>query len=651
MTYPVDPAWAEANQRCLMGAIAEVQYRLQTPGQQVPSALTQWHTLVTELTPAPALVQMTQRFGLSEFEQAVLLLCAGMEIMNDWGELCATALGEGAPACPSFGLAKAVLPDPHWSAFLPASPLRHWQLIELGPSNSLLSAPLRIEERVLHGLLGFVDLDDDLMVLVQAVPPGVEVVPSHQALAQQMVQVWQGATTQCPPLIQLCGPDGAGQTALAAVACADLGCSLYQLSGRAVPTQDGDLRQVLRLWQRETRLGEVVLLLDWDQGASDPQRDNAKSLLVEALVGPVIILSRERRAFQRATITLDVATPTRPEQVQLWHHQLPTADSTTVQQLTSQFDLSQDQIYAAALQGRNAQPEGTLANNLWTACRRQARPRLDDLAQRLDPQETWDDLVLPDAQCQQLDDILIHVQQRIQVYETWGFGGKTSRGLGISALFAGTSGTGKTMAAGVLAQKLKLDLYRIDLSAVVSKYIGETEKNLARIFDAADSGGVILLFDEADALFGKRSEVKDSHDRYANLEVSYLLQRMEAYRGLAILTTNIKDAIDAAFLRRIRFVVRFPFPNYDERMKIWLRMFPTVLPTAELNYRQLAKLNVAGGTIRNIALGAAFLAAAEGTPLSMGHLHAAAQREFMKLERPLPLTEVKGWVDSSPGKV
>jgi SpoVK/Ycf46/Vps4 family AAA+-type ATPase len=237
----------------------------------------------------------------------------------------------------------------------------------------------------------------------------------------------------------------------------------------------------------------------------------------------------------------------------------------------------------------------------------------------------------------------MHVRQQAQVYEDWNFESKGKRGLGISALFAGLSGTGKTMAAEVLAGELRLDLYRIDLSAVVSKYIGETEKNLRRVFDAAEAGGAILLFDEADALFGKRGEVKDSHDRYANIEVSYLLGRMEAYRGLAILTTNLKDALDAAFLRRIRFVVQFPFPDAAEREAIWRGIFPAATPTEGLDPAKLAQLNLAGGDIRNIALKAAFLAADAGEPVRMVHLLRAARHEYAKLERPLTGAEIRGW--------
>ena len=213
----------------------------------------------------------------------------------------------------------------------------------------------------------------------------------------------------------------------------------------------------------------------------------------------------------------------------------------------------------------------------------------------------------------------------------------------MSALFAGVSGTGKTMAAEVLSNELRLDLYRVDLSSVVSKYIGETEKNLRRVFDAAEAGGAILLFDEADALFGKRTEVKDSHDRYANIEVSYLLQRMEAYRGLAILTTNRKESLDTAFLRRLRFVVQFPFPDAGLRAEIWRRIFPKDTPTENLDVAKLSRLNVAGGNIRNMALNAAFLAADSNEPVRMKHLLRAARSEYNKLEKPLTETEIGGW--------
>jgi SpoVK/Ycf46/Vps4 family AAA+-type ATPase len=269
---------------------------------------------------------------------------------------------------------------------------------------------------------------------------------------------------------------------------------------------------------------------------------------------------------------------------------------------------------------------------------------MEDLAQRIGVAASWEDFVLPDAQKEILHEIAAHVRQRSIVYDTWGFANKGTRGLGVTALFAGDSGTGKTMAAEVLAGELNLDLYRIDLSAVVSKYIGETEKNLRRVFDTAEGGGAILLFDEADALFGKRSEVKDSHDRHANIEVSYLLQRMDEYRGLAILTSNLKSALDTAFLRRIRFVVHFPFPDAMHRAQIWARVFPPETPTEGLDPQRLAQLNIAGGNIRSIAIRAAFLAADAGEPVRMTHLLRAARSEYSKLEKRLTDGETHGWI-------
>jgi SpoVK/Ycf46/Vps4 family AAA+-type ATPase len=316
-----------------------------------------------------------------------------------------------------------------------------------------------------------------------------------------------------------------------------------------------------------------------------------------------------------------------------------------LERLVSQFNLGPADIQSICaigvnrVTGQSQEVEATL----WETCRSQLRMRLDNLAQLIEPAATWDDLVLPAPQTETLRQMASHVRQRMKVHEQWGFAAKSPRGLGISALFAGPSGVGKTMAAEVLANALKLDLCRIDLSQVVSKYIGETEKNLRRVFDAAEEGGAILLFDEADALFGKRSEVKDSHDRYANIEVSYLLQRMENYRGLAILTTNQKHALDTAFMRRIRFVVQFPFPDAALRAEIWRRIFPPETPTRDLDIAQLARLNVPGGNIRNIALNAAFLAAAAGEPVGMKQLLQAARSEYAKLEKPLTASEISGW--------
>ena len=355
-------------------------------------------------------------------------------------------------------------------------------------------------------------------------------------------------------------------------------------------------------------------------------------------------------------ITFNVGKPTPSEQRRLWHDALgkvaPRLNG-QVDALVSQFSLSAGSIESvcAEVLGRaviDAQSDSKLADNmgvmLWEGCRTQVSPRLEGLAQRIEPVARWNDLVLPEYQRQVLSEVAVHVRQRSKVYESWGFANKSSRGLGISAPFSGPSGTGKTMAAEVLANELNLDLYGIDLSSVVSKYIGETEKNLRRVFDASEEGGVILLFDEADSLFGKRSEVKDSHDRYANIEVSYLLQRMESYRGLAILTTNMQNALDTAFLRRIRFIVQFPFPDVAQRTEIWRRSFPAEAPTEGLDANKLARLGVAGGNIHNIAMYAAFLAADASEPVHMKHLVRAARVEYAKLEKHLTEAEIGDWV-------
>ena len=277
----------------------------------------------------------------------------------------------------------------------------------------------------------------------------------------------------------------------------------------------------------------------------------------------------------------------------------------------------------------------------WRASAPGARPRLDGLAQRIPPVSGWEDLVLPPEPLDLLHRLASQVRSRAVVYDDWGFGRKLNRGLGITALFAGESGTGKTMAAEVIASDLHLDLYRIDLSTVISKYIGETEKNLRRVFDSVEASGAILFFDEADALFGKRSEVRDSHDRYANIEINYLLQRMESYRGLAILATNMKQALDPAFLRRLRFVIEFPFPGLEERRQMWQKIFPAETPTRDLDLDRLARMNVTGGVIHNIAVGAAFLAAGASSPVTMPLVFDAARAEFRKLERPIDESEFR----------
>jgi len=483
---------------------------------------------------------------------------------------------------------------------------------------------------------------------------------SSEQLTEKHTLGGLGSPTSHAPTIQLCGMEVADKWAIAATACTILQRPLKILSARRLPTDANELYQLMRRWEREVTLTNSILLLDCDRvNTSDAVLETAITQLIQELGTPLIISTTERLYIpQQPLITFEVPKLTYNEQRAVWQTHLGALTSVLnghVDTLVSQFNLSTPAIQAACLEATSLEqgsrgaeeiPPSKIQNQLWDICRKMARPRLDDLAQPIDSTATWEDLVLPDAQRLILRDIVAHVRQRAKVYSEWGFAGKSGRGLGISALFAGPSGTGKTMAAEVMAKELRLDLYRIDLSTVVSKYIGETEKNLRRIFDAAESGGAVLLFDEADALFGKRTQVKDSHDRHANVEVSYLLQRMEAYQGLAILTTNLKDSLDQAFLRRIRFVVKFSFPDATQRAEIWQHIFPNQTPTEGLEPKKLAQLNVAGGNIRNIALNAAFNAADAGEAVQMKHILAAATSEYVKLEKILTPAETRGWLST-----
>jgi hypothetical protein len=678
MTAEATANWQSVNQAHLVVALAEVKLVLRRHADRNGPATTQnngslgttagvpplnesWgskaearHSALGP-EPTPALETLCAAFALSRFERDLILLCAGIELDSAFAVLCAAAQGDSSRTYPTFSLALAALPDAHWSALSPEGPLRRWRLIEVGAGAALTVAPLRIDERVLHYLAGVPHLDERLAGMVEPVAPAAaaDLAPSQAAVAERVVAVWSAPRgRRGMPVIQLCGPDPADCRAVAAAAATAVGLRVAALPADLVPAAAAELDALLRLWEREAVLGCTVLLVECDGPdlAADPARARGIGRLIERIQSAVIVSDRERRRVShRPCVSFEVSRPTPAEQRAAWRAALgpsAEADLTGVDAVAAQFSLSLPAIRSAAAETvarSTALPERSIGRTAWDVCRALCRSRLEDLAQRIEPAAGWDDLVLPGPQTDALRRIVTQACHRATVYDTWGFAAKSARGLGISALFAGASGTGKTMASEVLANELRLDLFRIDLSCVVSKYIGETEKNLRRVFDAAEDGGAILLFDEADALFGKRSEVKDSHDRYANIEVSYLLQRMEAYRGLAILTTNLKNALDPAFLRRIRFVIQFPFPDAPQRAEIWRRIFPASTPTEGLDVGKLAKLNVPGGNIRNIAMNAAFLAADTGEPVRMIHLREVARIEYAKLERPLTDAEIGGW--------
>jgi vesicle-fusing ATPase len=613
--------------------------RATTGRQQLEAAIDAALALLDGATPPEAeapsrLENLAALFGLGPAERVLLLLAAAPHLRPE-------ALRGRRP---TLGLALPLAGEEGWVALCPQSPLRRWRMVEPDGAGPLPERALVLDERILSHLLGIDYLDPRLDGLVAPLPLASVGMGEDPALLARLERLWatEGATGW--PVLQLCGPDPAAMRAAAVALCASRGQRLFRLAHADLPQQPAERHALARLIDREMALADGVLLAEGEE-AEEAQRRNAAAF-AGLLLGPLILAGREPLTLDRpGAIRIDMPPPTAARSRALWQDALPGAAALgrRLDRLAGQFALDAAGVQAAAaLVPDTGGDEDALFSEAWDAARTQARRRLDGLAERIEPRAVWEDLVLPPDRLEQLREIAAQLRHARQVHEDWGWAARGERGLGVAVLFVGPSGTGKTMAAEVLAASLRLDLFRVDLSQVVSKYIGETEKNLRRIFEAAEASGAILLFDEADALFGKRSEVKDSHDRYANLEISYLLQRMEAYRGLAVLTTNLKNALDPAFLRRLRFVVDFPFPDAALRGELWRRIFPTGTPVAETDPDRLARLAVAGGTIRGIALNASFLAAEAGEPVGMHHLLAAARREYAKLEKPVTAAEFGG---------
>jgi vesicle-fusing ATPase len=564
------------------------------------------------------------RLGLSRFERDVLLLAAAVELDGEVAGLVSRCLG-GEPR-PTFALAMAVLPEPHWDALAPERPLRRWGLVTLAGTGPVATRPLSIDEHLLHTITGLVDDSSTLDGLGVLRPVPGWLTPTQAASADELAATAVGLDG--PILVRLDGDDRDAQVAVAERVANRLG--LVLLTVRDAALVETDLTRTAMLLDREAILADRLVL-------------TSNERLLALLQARVVVALGEVAVPDRTVLARRVDLPTGPEQVELWSRALAHSDpdvAAASREVAHHYRLPTRSIEAIA--GEFSVLAGAGAEDLRRLTRERARVGLGGLAELIEPKATWADLVLPQGQLQLLGDLARQVRHRSQVYDEWGFALRSNRGLGITALFAGESGTGKTMAAEVIAGDLGLDLYRIDLSAVVSKYIGETEKNLRKLFDAAEAGGAVLLFDEADALFGKRSDVKDSHDRYANLEVAYLLQRMEAYRGLAVLTTNLGSNVDRAFLRRLRFVIQFHFPDQDLRTELWRRVFPAQTPTQGLDPDALSRLQASGGSIHAMAVSAAFAAAAEGSPVRPEHVLHAAKVEYAKAERTLTATETAG---------
>jgi DNA polymerase III delta prime subunit len=615
-------------------------YREDPEASAVDRALADAATHAAELcrglreTGSPAALDLLAAImGLSPFEREVLLLALAPEIDPAFERLYAYVQDDAArkQATPHLALTLyGGLEGAGREAFQPQAPLRRLCLIvvEPGAPGATAARPFRLDERMADYLLGLNRIDERAAALLRPVP-AAPLAPPHRELVDRLAQ-WlrTESARERRPIVNLTGPAGTGKKAVARALCDELGAALWRLDPARLPAPGPERDEALHLLERESVLLQIALYVE--AGETDPADRPAVAALTELVdrLGVLLVVgSVERFPTSRESVVERLPTLDATARHALWQVALGGVASSLnghLAGIVQQFDLGPEGIARAVTTARDRAglrtpetapetPEITAAD-LWQACREQAAGHLDALARRLVPCQTWDDIVLPDEVARQLREIAGQVAWRSRVYEEWGFGAKLSRGRGISALFSGPSGTGKTMAAEVLAGHLDLDLYRIDLSSVVSKYIGETEKNLRRVFDEAERSGAILFFDEADALFGKRSEVKDSHDRYANIEISYLLQRMEEYRGLAILATNLRSHLDQAFLRRLRFLVDFPFPDSGQRQRIWQRVFPSQAAVEGLDFVALGRLEIPGGNIKNIAL-------------------KAARREYVKIEK------------------
>jgi hypothetical protein len=608
----------------------------------------------------PALEILARLFRLGDFERDVVLLCLAPEIDPGFERLYAYVQDDATRKYPTPSLAVQVLGGCHYgdvviswercaAAFAPDASLRRFHLIhnDASPHGSWGSESLRLDRRIGSYLLGVNFLDEQSAAFLRPVAEAVPLSREQQKSAtqlQQRLRAWNDRDRM--PAINLTGKDGGAFKAMARELCASLGVALYEIDISRLPATAAERQACCRIFERESLLLPCAYYVDCSELDHANRSETAQILeLVKVLRAFLLVGSREPLSSERTFITLRVPRNDPQAQLAVWQgylEEMPSSNGAVNQflaKMVQQFQFSPQQIHRVV---RTAYEDAALRSpesptpceaDLWLAARGHAVRSIEGLAEKIECKRPFDDLVLPAEALQQIREIASQVEQRNRVYEQWGFSAKLSRGRGISALFAGPSGTGKTMAAEVLAGHLQLDLYRIDLANVISKYIGETEKNLKRVFDAAEESGAILFFDEADALFGKRSEVRDSHDRYANIEINYLLQRMEDYRGLAILATNRKSLLDQAFLRRLRFLVDFPFPSAADRVRIWHGAFPKQANVGPLDFACLGRLEIAGGNICNIALNAAFLAANANSSINMEHILTAARREYAKIDK------------------
>jgi AAA+ superfamily predicted ATPase len=534
----------------------------------------------------------------------------------------------------------------------PQAPLRAHRLLALvddAPQAApLLACSVKVEDRVVRFLLGNDEPDESLGVVIRRGGRNIADLALDPSTAHALGGVADAARAGQPQLVQLIGAPGSGKRDAAEAVARRLGRPLLQVDLARPPTGESFDSWCAKL-ERETRLQSAPLYCTgFDELEAAVQQRALYTWAARLGTYQGLIFVAGRRAVEPAGdarelpfVRIEMPVLDATQRAVLWREELGAlvdGDEGTAAALAGKFRFGPVQIRDAAatmrrMASRPGEPPRLSLQDAHEACRLHSNQKLSNVARKITPKYRWADIVLPADRLAMLRDICNHMKYRGQVYGDWGFGRKLAMGKGLAVLFAGPSGTGKTMAADIIAGELGLDLFKIDLASIISKYIGETEKNLGSIFDEAETSNAILFFDEADALFGKRSEVKDSHDRYANVEVGYLLQRLEEYEGVAILATNFRKNMDEAFVRRLHFTVEFPFPTHEDRRNIWARAWPEETPRDDaIDPDDLGRrFEMTGGNISNVVLAAAFLAADEGGRVQLGHVMRATQREFQKM--------------------
>jgi hypothetical protein len=654
-----DAATSEAAPTGATSALGEVQQELAAEIAWLDRLLTAEPDTTGRPTRPPVsghLGAVSAAFALTPFERDTLLLAAAVELDGDLAVRVAARTASADPR-PTFGLAFVLLADGHWDALAPARPLRRARLLRLGEGTTLATRRLGLDEEVLHRLTG-VDPGDGALEGYTVALPAVELAPSQRTRAVEVSRALRGGSEQI--VVRVDGEDPGACAAVAhrlasdlrqPVALAGAPDDLLVIEAAALPPPGPDLTELAALVDRRARLtGAVPAVRVRTTAGPHGRTGQAAAGLAAALSTRVVLVLGDDLGpvAGRAKVHVAVPLPRADERRQLWRDALTATGRTDLRgevadvadDLAHQHRLGAAEIRTVVRHWSASPPTTDGGPQLRQLVRELTRTGTDQLARRVEVRATWSDLVLPAGHLEVLRDLVRQLRQRTRVHGDWGFGTRPGVSAGVTALFAGESGTGKTLAAEVIAGELGLDLYRVDLSTTVDKYIGETEKNLARLFSAAEASGAVLLFDEADALFGRRTEVRDAHDRYANLEVSYLLQRMETYGGLAILTTNQRGNLDRAFLRRLRVILTFPFPDTEQRIGIWRRAFPAATPTEGLEPERLARAALTGGSIAAIALSAALAAADEGSPVTPRHVLQAARIEAAKNDRSLTDAEL-----------